>query len=325
MKTLKTAGFALLAFILLNPDTVSAQKEVYPSQPVRLVITHAAGGTTDMAARLIQPYLQKHLGVAVVIDNMVGAGGNIARSFVFKQPGDGYTLLVSQQPSMSAGQIVTGARFEVLKFTHIFNIAGKNYDCVAVAKDTPFKTIEDLKKASQAQPLSSAGTGVGSNSYILAMLLKSRAGINIIYVPFNSGTEAALAVAGGQTQMGTGALDSYWPLHEQGRLRVLAVSGPERDESHPQLPTIVELGYPNIKLNQMTGVFAPPGLSKERLDVLAAAFRKAFAEKEYAAAAAKAKQTLQPLGPAEFYKASKEIFETIQDLAPVLKSKKGAR
>lgn len=325
MKTLKTAGFALFAFILLNPDTVSAQKEVYPSQPVRLVITHAAGGTTDMAARLIQPYLQKHLGVAVVIDNMVGAGGNIARSFVFKQPGDGYTLLVSQQPSMSAGQIVTGARFEVLKFTHIFNIAGKNYDCVAVAKDTPFKTIEDLKKASQAQPLSSAGTGVGSNSYILAMLLKSRAGINITYVPFNSGTEAALAVAGGQTQMGTGALDSYWPLHEQGRLRILAVSGPERDESHPQLPTIVELGYPNIKLNQMTGVFAPPGLSKERLDVLAAAFRKAFAEKEYAAAAAKAKQTLQPLGPAEFYKASKEIFETIQDLAPVLKSKKGAR
>ena len=143
MKTLKTAGFALFAFILLNPDTVSAQKEGYPSQPVRLVITHAAGGTTDMAARLIQPYLQKHLGVAVVIDNMVGAGGNIARSFVFKQPGDGYTLLVSQQPSMSAGQIVTGARFEVLKFTHIFNIAGKNYDCVAVAKDTPFKTIED--------------------------------------------------------------------------------------------------------------------------------------------------------------------------------------
>jgi len=324
MKLLQLIGSALVSFILLNPPPVSAQKEAYPSQPVRLVITHAAGGTTDMAARLIQPYLQKHLGVAVVIDNMVGAGGNIARSFVFKQPADGYTLLVSQQPSMSAGQIVTGAKFEVLKFTHVYNIAGKNYDCLAVAKDTTFKTIEDLKKASQAQPLSSAGTGVGSNSYILAMLLKSRAGINFIYVPFNSGTEAALAVAGGQTQMGTGALDSYWPLHEQGRLRILAVSGPVRDESHPQLPTIAELGYPNIKLDQMTGVFAPPGLPKDRLEVLANAFRKAFAEKEYAAAAAKAKQTLQPLGPAEFYKASREIFEIIQELAPVLKPQKGA-
>jgi tripartite-type tricarboxylate transporter receptor subunit TctC len=278
-----------------------------------------------MAARLIQPYLQKHLGVPVVIDNMVGAGGNIARSFVFKQPADGYTLLVSQQPSMSAGQIVTGAKFEVLKFVHVFNVAGKNYDCLAVAKETPFKAIEDLKKASQAQPLSSAGTGVGSNAYILAMLLKARAGINFTYVPFNSGTEAALALAGGQTQMGTGALDSYWPLHEQGRLRILAVSGPQRDESHPQIPTIVELGYPNIKLDQMTGVFAPPGLPKEKLEILATAFRKAFAEKEYAAAAAKAKQTLQPMGPAEFYKASREIFETIQDLAPLLKPQKGAQ
>lgn len=325
MRTPKAAVLALFAFILLNPATVSAQKEAYPSQPIRLVITHSAGGTTDMAARLIQPYLQKHLGVAVVIDNMVGAGGNIARSFVFKQPADGYTLLVSQQPSMSAGQIVTGAKFEVLKFTHIFNIAGKNYDCVAVAKDTPFKSLDDLKKASTTQSLSSAGTGVGSNSYILAMLLKARAGINFTYVPFNSGTEAALAVAGGQTQMGTGALDSYWPLHEQGRLRILAVSGPQRDDSHPQLPTIAELGYPNIKLDQMTGVFAPPGLPKEKLEIIAAGFRKAFAEKEYGTAAAKAKQTLQPLGPVEFYKASREIFETIQDLAPVLKPQKGAR
>lgn len=325
MKLPYIVGAALISSFLVDPATALAQKNSYPSQPIRLVITHAAGGTTDMAARLIQPYLQKHLGAAVVIDNMVGAGGNIARSFVFKQAADGYTLLASQQPSMSAGQIVTGAKFEVLKFSHVFNIAGKNYDCVAVAKDTPFKSIEDLKKASQAQPLSSAGTGVGSNAYILAMLLKARAGINFTYVPFNSGTEAALALAGGQTQMGTGALDSYWPLHEQGRLRILAVSGPRRDESHPQLPTIVELGYPNIKLDQMTGVFAPPGLPKERLEILAAAFRKAFAEKEYIAAAAKAKQTLQPLGPAEFYKASKEIFETIQDLAPVLKPAKGAQ
>lgn len=323
MKPLQSAVVAVLASTVFYSGAVSAQ--AYPSQPVRLVITHAAGGTTDMAARLIQPYFQKYLGVPVVIENMVGAGGNIARSFVFKQPADGYTLLVSQQPSMSAGQIVTGAKFEVLKFTHVFNVAGKNYDCVAVAKDTPFKTIEDLKKASQGQPLTSAGTGVGSNAYILAMLLKARAGVNFTYVPFNSGTEAALAVAGGQTQMGTGALDSYWPLHEQGRLRILAVSGPQRDESHPQIPTIAELGYRNIVLDQMTGVFAPPGLPKDRVDILVAAFRKAFADKDYQAAAAKAKQTLQPLGPAEFQKASRQIFETIQDLAPVLKPDKRGR
>lgn len=312
----------LLSLLSALPTVVWAQKAPYPKEPIRLMITHAAGGTTDMAARLIQPYLQKYLGVAVVIENMPGAGGNVARSFVFKQPADGYSLLVSQQPSMSSGQIVSGGKFEVLKFVHVFNIAGRNYDCVAVGGDTPFKTIDDLKKASAAQPLTSAGTGIGSNAYILAMLLKSKAGVNMIYVPFNSGSEAALALAGNQTQMGTGALDSYWPLHQQKRLRIVAVSGPQRDESHPEFPTVAELGYPDIKMDQMTGVFAPPGLPDEHLKVIVAAFQKSFADKEYLAAAAKAQMTLQPLAPAEFYKSSAALFKTIQGLEAVLKPSK---
>jgi tripartite-type tricarboxylate transporter receptor subunit TctC len=308
--------------LLVFPAGASAQKAAYPKEPVRLVITHAAGGTTDMAARLIQPYLQKYLGVPIVIENMQGAGGNVARSFVFKAPPDGYTLLVSQQPSMSSGQIVSGGKFDVVKFVHVFNIAGRNYDCVAVEGNSPFKTIEDMKKASAAQSLTSAGTGIGSNAYILAMLLKAKAGVNMIYVPFNSGSEAALALAGGQTQMGTGALDSYWPLHEQKRLRIIAVAGPQRDESHPEFSTVAELGYPDIKMDQMTGVFAPPGLADEQLKVLVAAFQKSFADKEYLAATAKAKMTLQPLAPAEFYKTSAAMFKTIQGLEAVLKPSK---
>jgi tripartite-type tricarboxylate transporter receptor subunit TctC len=320
MKYLSSILLGLAVSFLLASSTVFGQA-TYPKEPIRLVITHAAGGTTDMAARLIQPYLQKYLSVPIVIENMQGAGGNVARSFVFKQPADGYTLLVSQQPSMSSGQIVSGGKFDVLKFVHIFNIAGRNYDCVAVGPNSPFKTVEDMKKASAKQPLTSAGTGVGSNAYILAMLLKAKAGVNMSYVPFNSGSEAALALAGNQTQMGTGALDSYAPLHEQKRLRVLAVSGPQRDESHREFPTLAELNY-DIKMDQMTGVFAPPGLPDAQLKVLVAAFQKAFADKDYLAAAAKAKQTLQPLPPAEFYKASEAMFKTIQGLESVLKQSK---
>jgi len=312
----KILALGICAWLL--PANVMAQGP-YPKEPIRLVITHAAGGTTDMAARLIQPYLQKYLGVPIVIENMQGAGGNVARSFVFKQPVDGYTLLVSQQPSMSSGQLVSGGKFETLKFVHVFNIAGRNYDCVAVAANTPWKTLDEMKKASAAQSLTSAGTGVGSNAYIVAMLLKAKVGINLTYVPFNSGSEAAVALAGGQTQMGTGALDSYWPLHEQKRLRVIAVAGPQRDESHPSLPTIAELGYPEIKIDQMTGVFAPPGLPDDRLKVLVNGFHKAFADKQYLAAAAKANMTLQPLAPKEFFQASEDMFKTIKALESVLK------
>jgi tripartite-type tricarboxylate transporter receptor subunit TctC len=176
-----------------------------------------------------------------------------------------------------------------------------------------------LKKASQAQPLTSAGTGIGTNAYIGAMLLK-KSGVNLTYVPFNSGVEAALAVAGEKTQMGTGALDSYGPLHDQKKLRILGVTGPERDESHKDLPTMAEVGYPLVKMDQMTGVFAPPGLPKDRLDVLIKAFQKAAADPEFKAAAEKAKLTLQPLAGEEFFKASKGIYDTIQGLADVLKA-----
>lgn len=308
-----------IVFFVIFASSLGFSQGRFPTEPIRLIITHAAGGSTDMPARVIQPYLQKAIGVPVVIENMVGAGGNIARAFVYKQKPDGYNLLVSQQPSMSSGEIVSGGKFETLKLTHVFNIAGKNYDCVAVPYHSPIKSIEDMKKASQSQPLTSAGSGIGTNSYIAAMLLKQKAGVSLIYVPFNSGTEAALAVAGEKTQMRTGALDSYSPLHEQKKLRVLAVTGPERDESRREIPTLMELGYP-IKMDQMTGVFAPPGLPKERLDILVKAFEKAMADPEFKAAAAKASLTLQPLSGDEFFKASKAIYDTIKSLEDILKA-----
>jgi tripartite-type tricarboxylate transporter receptor subunit TctC len=319
MKKILIKSIVVLSAGVLSFSMAAAQ-EKFPTEPIRLVVTHAAGGTTDMAARVIQPYLQKAIGVPVVIENMVGAGGNIARAFVFKQKPDGYTLLVSQQPSMSSGEIVSGGKFEVLKLTHVFNIAGKNYDCVAVPFDSPIKTIEEMKKASQGQALTSAGTGIGTNAYIAAMLLKQKVGVNLTYVPFNSGTEAALAVGGNKTQMGTGALDSYFPLHEQKKLRVLAVTGPERDQSHKEIPTMTELGYPQVKMDQMTGIFGPPALPKDKMDILIKGFQKAVADPEFKAAAEKANLTLQPLGGEEFFKASKGIYDTIKGLEDVLKA-----
>jgi tripartite-type tricarboxylate transporter receptor subunit TctC len=308
----------LLVLACWIPVALLAQGS-YPKGPLRLVITHGPGGSTDLAARLIQPYLQKYLGVPIVVDNMEGAGGNVARSYVFKQPPDGQVLLVSQQPSMSSGQLVSGGRFETLKFVHVFNIAGRNYDCVGVPANSPFKTIADIKKASAAKPLTSSGSGLGTNAYVLGMLLKSKGGINLTYVPYNSGSEAAVAVAGAQTQMGTGSIDAFLPLQKQNKLRILAVSGPQRDASLPDVPTLAELGFPEIKLDQMTGVFAPPGLPPDKLQVLVAAFQKAAADKDFLAAASKGGLALQPLAANDFYKVSEGMFTTIKSLEAILK------
>jgi len=291
----------------------------YPQGPIHIVVPHDPGGVVDTTARLIQPHLQRYLGVPVVINNMPGAGGNIGRAYVFRQPADGYTLMVNLQPSMSAGQIVTGATFDSLRFTHVYNITGRNYDAVAVPTGSSLKTIDDIRKASQTHALTTAGGGVGTTNYILAMLLKEKAGVQITFVPFNSGAETALAVSGGQTQIGIAALDSLWPLYQSNRLRILAVAGPERDPSHPQFPSLVELGYPDIHFDTMAGLYAPPGLSEQRISVLVDAMRKVFADETFVAAAKKAGTSLLPLEPAEFLKASSEAFAMVKGMEHVLK------
>jgi tripartite-type tricarboxylate transporter receptor subunit TctC len=315
------AGLALMLSVPRDGDTAAV---IYPKDPIRLIATHAPGGNVDLNARLVQPYLQKYLGVPIVVENMPGAGGNISRSYVFKQPPDGYSLLISVQPSMSAGQIISGGRFEALKFTHVFNITGGNYDAILLPYDSPWKTIEDIKKASETQPITVAGAGVGTNPYIFIMLLKTKVGINLTFVPFNSGSEVGLTVAGSQVHMGVAQITSAWSLVEQKRLRVLAVDGAQRHESYPQFPTMTELGYPNIKLDQLVGVFAPPGLPKERLDTLVAAFRKTIADKDFIAAAKKAQVPLRPMEPAEFFKVDSDLFEMIKELGPLLKPGKGS-
>ena len=307
----------LLLVILVSTNGFSQEK--FPSQPVRIVATHAAGGTTDIPIRVFQPFAQKALGVPVVIENMVGGGGNTARAFVYKQKPDGYTLLGSKQPSMSGGEIVQGGKFESLKFVHVFNIAGKNYNALAVPYDSPLNTLDDLKKASSSKPLISSGPGIGTNAYMFAMLLKRYVGIQIEYVPFDNGADAALAVAGGKVQMGTGNLENFWPLHEQKKVRILATAGPERDESHKQFLTVAEQGYPQVALDEMTGLFAPPGLPKDRLDILIKGFQKAAADPDFKAAAAKANVTLQPLAGDDFFKASRAMHDVTKAMEDILK------
>jgi tripartite-type tricarboxylate transporter receptor subunit TctC len=114
-------------------------------------------------------------------------------------------------------------------------------------------------------------------------------------------------------------LDSLWPLYQSKRLRILAVAGPERDPSHPEFPSLVELGYPDIHFDTMAGLYAPPGLSQEKIYVLVDAMRKVFADEKFLAAAKNAGTSLLPLEPAEFLKASSEAFTMVKGMENVLR------
>jgi tripartite-type tricarboxylate transporter receptor subunit TctC len=312
------AGVFLFVIAGAVVDVQAAEK--YPNKPVRFVITHAPGGSNDKPIRLIQPFLQKVLGVPVVLENMPGAGGNIARAYVQKQAPDGYTFLVSQQPSVSSGAIASAGvpPYDPLKFVQVFNISGKSYLCVAVPYNSPFKNVKELIEASKKSQLTMGGAGAGGTSFIVYVLLE-KAGAKLQYVPFNSAPEAAMAIAGNQIDMASSNYDFFLPMRKQNKVRLLAVTGPERGEFAPDVPTLTEQGIPGIELDQIVGAHAPVGFPKDRLDIMAAAFARAMQDEGFKKVAKDAQLVLNPMGPEQFKAEFMKLHKMIEFIGPLLK------
>ncbi len=291
--------------------------EKYPSKPVRFVITHKPGGANDKPIRLIEPFLTKVLGVPVVLDNMEGAGGNIARAYVQKQPADGYTFLVSQQPSLSVGAF-SGGQYDPLKFVQVFNIAGKAYLGVAVPYNSPYKTVKEVVEASKKKMLTMSGAGAGGTSFMILVLLQ-KAGAKLQYVPFDSAPEAGMALAGNQVDISCSNYEFFLPMQKQKKIRLIGVTGPTRGEFAPDVSTLTEQGLPGVELDQVVGVHAPIGLPKQKLDIMAAAFAKAAEEPAFKKIAKEAQTSLRPMGPEEFKKEFLKLHKLVEEIAPLLK------
>jgi tripartite-type tricarboxylate transporter receptor subunit TctC len=310
---------SIICIIFITTLSSVQASEKFPTKTVKLVITHAAGGITDRPARLIQPFLEKELGVTVVIENMAGAGGNIARSYVYKQPADGYTLLVTQQPSLSSGALVSEGDFDPLKLTPVYNISGKGYQAVGVPYNSPYKNMKDLIEAARKKPMTAGGAGIGANSFIVMTLLNKNAGTKFEYMPFNNTTEASLAVAGGHIDVALSGFQTLIPFEQQKKVRTLAICGPERSELLPNVPTITEQGFPGVEVDQLATIFAPPGLPKDRLDVLVAACERATKNPDFLKSAKEAKEPLDPMGGDRLRKATLSMHQMVQSIAPALK------
>ena len=319
-KSLAVVVAGVFLFVIAGAMMDAQAAEKYPNKPVRFVITHAPGGSNDKPIRLIQPFLQKVLGIPVILENMPGAGGNIARAYVQKQAPDGYTFLVSQQPSVSSGAIAAAGTppYDPLKFVQVYNISGKSYLCVAVPYNSPFKNVKELIEASKKNQLTMGGAGAGGTSFIVYVLLE-KAGAKLQYVPFNSAPEAAMAIAGNQIDMASSNYDFFLPMRKQNKIRLLAVTGPERGEFAPDVPTLTEQGIPGIELDQIVGAHAPLGFPKEKLDIMAAAFAKAMQDEGFKKVAKDAQLVLNPMGPEKFKAEFMKLHKMIESMGPLLK------
>ena len=263
---------SLLAIpIAIGLMTVTAGAQTYPDRLVRIIVPQGPGGPTDLLARVTAQRLQTAYGQNVIIENRGGAGGVIAAKAAGSAEPDGYTLFMGNTSVLVLIPILSKtANYDPDKlFAPVARLA-ESYQVLVVHPSLPVKTVAELVAYAKANPnkLNYASAGIGNTIHLAGELFNHSAGINIVHVPYNSGAEATTAVLGGQVQMTFVNITGLPPLIADGKLRALAVTSPKRLPLLPDVPTMVESGYPDFVVRAFFGIVAPAGTPAPIVDKL---------------------------------------------------------
>ena len=270
--------YRLAIVLALSVSVDASHAQPYPTRPLRLIVGIAPGGAPDIVARLVAERLAVSLGQSVVVENHAGSNGNIAAELVARAAPDGYTLLLGQDSIMAINPHLYRMTFDTLRdFVPLATVA-QNQFVLTVNPSLPVKTLAEFvdyaKKA--APPLPYASGGSGSQHHLSMELLKQRAGIDLLHVPFKSGAPATTAtVAGDTAAMFAGT--STAPQVRAGKLRAIATTGARRSPDFPDLPTIGET-YPGYEVTIWLGLFAPAGTPEPIVRRLRADIGKALVD-----------------------------------------------
>jgi tripartite-type tricarboxylate transporter receptor subunit TctC len=252
----------ILGLILLAAATALAQP--YPSKPIRVAVAFPPGGPVDIIARLMGPKLADLLGQSVVVENVVGAGGNVATTRVAKSAPDGYSLLAHSSAYAVNPTLIANAGYDGEKDFVALAVVASQPNFVVVHADFPAKSLAELLARAKTEKLAFASAGNGTTPHLTGEnLFKVRARVDITHIPFKGGGPAAAAVLGGQPPVGVIAGSAPLPHIKAGKIRALAVSSARRVSALPEVPTLGELGFPGMEDYTWVGFFAPAGTPPE--------------------------------------------------------------
>lgn len=251
-----------------------ARAEAWPSRPIRLVVPFAAGTTTDIFARAIGNHLSEALGQTVVVDNRSGAGGNIAVAGVAKAPADGYTAVLGTNGTHGVNaSLYREPGFDPVRdFAPVVPFVTAPV-VLAVRPElgaADFAGLLEIAKR-RPQPLTFASAGNGTTGHLSQALLDLRAGVQTVHVPYRSGAQAVTDLLSGQVDA---MFYHYLPLAphvQEGKLRILGVTGPQRTRTLPDVPTMVELGLNNFVVEGWWALYLPAGSPREAVEKMNAA------------------------------------------------------
>ena len=296
----RLAAVAALAALAFSVPAVA--QTAYPSKPIKIVVPFAVGGIADTFSRAIGAKLAEAWGQPVVVENKAGAGGNIGADLVAKSPPDGYTLVMGNIGTHAVNQsLFKTMPFDTMRdfvpIAHVLDAEG----LLVVHPSVTANTVPELIALARSQPgkMSYASGGLGTTSHLAGELFKSVAKVDIVHVPYKGNSPAITDLVGGQTQMIFATMPTVLPMVKAGRLRAIAVIGPQRSPALPDVPTVGE-SLPGFEVSNWIGLFAPAGTPPEIVARLNAEVQKVMRSPEIAKRLETEGAKFIPTTPAQF-------------------------
>jgi tripartite-type tricarboxylate transporter receptor subunit TctC len=256
----------VLALALLSSMTASA---AWPDHTVTMVVPYAAGGNTDIMARLAAQELEKKFGQAFIVENLPGAGGALGTHNVARATPDGYTLLFATTAQLSVLPYTQNINYAPLKDFVPIGVFGQSFSVLGIAKSVPATDLASFVAYAKANPgkLNYASGGPGTIGHLVAASFAKRAGLDMVHVPFNGGAPAMTDLLAGHVDMYFGNSSELLPYYKTADIKIIAVGTPQRVSQFPDVPAVAEL-YPGFSLPAWNGLLAPAGTPKAIIDVL---------------------------------------------------------
>jgi tripartite-type tricarboxylate transporter receptor subunit TctC len=301
-----------------------AQAQSYPNKPIRLIVPWPPGGGVDTSARLISQPLSEKLGQPIVVENRPGAAGNIGTAMFTQEKPDGYTLLMgSLSPNAVNPHLYSKLGFDPVKDFEFVALAYTVPSFLVVPVASPFKSPQELVAFAKANPgkLNFGSGGVGSSQHLFGVMFNTATQIDTVHVTYKGTAPAEAALVAGQINYMVDPPTAL-PFVTGGKLKALAVASKKRSASLPDVPTLDELGIPNVYTQTFYGVMAPAGTPKAIVDLLNKEINAILQSPEMQERVAKFAAQTSPLSPDEFAKFVKDEIERYGEIVRVSGAKK---
>lgn len=276
-------GLLLLPLLAVGARAQSPPGEAWPNRPIRFIVPFAAGGNSDVTARLFAARIAPRLGQPIVVENRSGATGAIGTEAVVRARPDGYTLLIGSPGSIVNGPLLQATRrYDPIVDLTPVALLGQVPMVIIVRPDMPVRSLSELVAHSKSRPsgVTIGTSGIGGANHLPLELFKAATGANLVHVPYRGGGSTLPDFIAGNVDGILVELPSVLPLHREGRGRILGVAAPHRSPQLPDIPTFIEAGLEGFLASSFVGLFAPAGTPPGILQALQAALAEAAADPE---------------------------------------------